>query len=72
MISFCERDTNAELSSQTGTFYKSDMFFGFGVFSVGVGNIKEGRISNNDLGPLAPIPSSITSEAPHIARNVYD
>lgn len=71
---FVRGDTNARLSSQTGTFYKSDMFFlALGVLALGWGILK-GRKEYLIIliwALLAPIPSSITSEAPHIARAMF-
>ncbi len=71
---FVKGDANPRLSSQTGTFYKADMvFLAIGVLALLWGIIR-GRKEYLIIlawALLAPIPSSITSEAPHAARAMF-
>ena len=71
---FVRGDANARLSSQTGTFYKSDfIFLVFGILTLlwGVLKGKKEYLIILAWALLAPIPASITSEAPHAARAMF-
>lgn len=71
---FVKGDANPRLSSQTGTFYKVDIvFLVIGLLAL-VWGIKKGKKEYLILlawALLAPIPSSITTEAPHAARAMF-
>ena len=71
---FVRGDSNPRLSSQTGLFYKPDMIFlALGAFVLIWGILKERKEYFIILAwaLVAPIPASITSEAPHAARAMF-
>jgi 4-amino-4-deoxy-L-arabinose transferase-like glycosyltransferase len=71
---FVQGDTNPRLSSQTGTFYKADIIFlAIGALALIWGLIKGKKeyLIVLTWAILAPIPSSVTTEAPHAARAMF-
>jgi 4-amino-4-deoxy-L-arabinose transferase-like glycosyltransferase len=71
---FVKGDSNARLSSQTGTFYKVDIIFlAIGLLALiwGIFRGKKEYLIILVWALLAPIPASITSEAPHTARAMF-
>ncbi len=71
---FEKGDSNPRLSSQTGTFYKADMIFlilGVLVILWGIVKGRKEYLIILAWALLAPIPSSITTEAPHAARAMF-
>jgi 4-amino-4-deoxy-L-arabinose transferase-like glycosyltransferase len=71
---FVQGDSNARLSSQTGTFYKIDMLFlaiGLPILIWGLLKGKKEYLIILAWGILAPIPAAVTSEAPHAARAMF-
>lgn len=71
---FVQGGTNPRLSAQTGTFYKIDILFLLvGVLSLvwGIFKGKKEYLIILTWALLAPIPSSVTSEAPHAARAMF-
>jgi hypothetical protein len=71
---FIEGDTNPRLSSQTGTFYKVDIaFLIIGILALvwGIFRGKKEYLIVLAWALMAPIPASITSEAPHAARAMF-
>lgn len=71
---FKKGDANPRLSSQTGTFYKVDIIFLIiGIFALiwGIFKGKKEYLIILIWALLAPIPASVTSEAPHAARAMF-
>ncbi len=71
---FVRGDPNPRLSGQTGTFYKVDItFLAVGALALiwGILKGKKEYLIVLSWALLAPIPSSITSEAPHAARAMF-
>jgi 4-amino-4-deoxy-L-arabinose transferase-like glycosyltransferase len=71
---FVQGDINPRLSSQTGTFYKVDIIFlALGTVALiwGLFKGKKEYLIVLAWALLAPIPSSVTAEAPHAARAMF-
>ncbi len=71
---FVQGDSNPRLSGQTGTFYKVDIvFLIIGVIALiwGIFRGKKEYLIVLAWALLAPIPASVTSEAPHAARAMF-
>jgi 4-amino-4-deoxy-L-arabinose transferase-like glycosyltransferase len=71
---FLKGDSNARLSSQTGSFYKIDaLFLAVGVLAMFWGIVKKKKeyLIIIAWALLAPIPASVTSEVPHAARAMF-
>ncbi|MEK7550230.1 MAG: glycosyltransferase family 39 protein [Patescibacteria group bacterium] len=71
---FVKGDTNPRLSSQTGMFYKIDIFFlviGFLALILGIFKGRKEYLIILAWALVAPIPASITSEVPHAARAMF-
>lgn len=71
---FVQGDSNPRLSAQTGTFYKVDIIFltvGLLALIWGIFRGKKEYLIVLAWALLAPIPASVSSEAPHAARAMF-
>jgi|SRR3989344_2523207 len=71
---FNKGDANPRLSAQTGTFYKIDLLFlSIGLLSLlwGIFKGKKEYLIILAWALLAPVPASISTEAPHVARAMF-